>query len=68
MSTVIVDVSELQSFDGASVKELGDFLKERLETNLVVSKKEITIEFEEGKESSRSNLRLLLRNFYIEQI
>jgi hypothetical protein len=63
MSTVSVDVSELQSFDGASVKELGDFLEERLEANLVVAKKEVTIEFEEGKESSRSNLRLLFKKF-----
>ena len=63
MSTFVVDVSELQSFDSDCVKELTDFLGERLEINVVASKKEVTLEFEEGKKASRSRLRLLLRKF-----
>lgn len=63
MSTVVVDVSELQSFDDECVKLLSDFLESRLEANVVASKKEVTMEFEEGKEASRSFLRLLLRKF-----
>lgn len=63
MSTVVIDVSELRSFDGESVKSLADFLKKRLDSTVVLEKKEVTLEFEEGKEASRSCLRTLLRNF-----
>jgi len=63
MSTVVVDVSELRSFDGKSVKDLTDFLEKRLDGTVVLAKKEVTLEFEEGKEASRSCLRLLLRKF-----
>jgi len=63
MSTVVVDVSELQSFDDECVKLLSDFLESRLEANIIASKKEVTMEFGEGKEASRSLLRLLLRKF-----
>jgi hypothetical protein len=63
MSTVVVDVSELQSFDNECVKLLEDFLSGRLDASVVASKNEVTMEFEEGKEASRSCLRLLLRKF-----
>ena len=63
MSTVVIDISELRSFDGESVKSLADFLKKRLDSNVVLEKKEVTLEFEEGKEASRSCLRTLLRKF-----
>lgn len=58
-----MDVSELRGYEGDCVKELVDFLEKRLEGNIVSSKKEVTLEFEEGKEASRSRLRLLLRKF-----
>ena len=63
MSTVVIDVSELRSFDSDSVKDLTDFLEKRLDSTVVLAKKEVTLEFEEGKEASRSYLRLLLRKF-----
>ena len=63
MSTVVVDVSELQSFDDECVKLLADFLGVRLDASVVAAKNEVTMEFEEGKEASRSRLRLLLRKF-----
>jgi hypothetical protein len=63
MSSVVVDVSELQSFDGDCVKDLVEFLEKRLDGTVTVAKKEVTLEFEEGKEASRSCLRLLLRKF-----
>ena len=63
MSTVVVDVSELRSFDGESVKDLASFLEGRLDGTVTAAKKEVTLEFEEGKEASRSCLRLLLRKF-----
>ena len=63
MSTVVVDVSELRNFDDDCIKELADFLEKRLDGTVVTAKKEVTLEFEEGKEASRSCLRLLLRKF-----
>jgi hypothetical protein len=63
MSTVVVNVSELQSFDDECVKLLADFLGGRLDASVVAAKNEVTMEFEEGKEASRSRLRLLLRKF-----
>ena len=63
MSTVLVDVSDLQSFDSDAIKELTDFLEEKLEVSIISTKKEVKLEFEEGKESSRSHLRLLLKKF-----
>jgi hypothetical protein len=63
MSSTIVDVSELQSFDNDSVKALADFLEKKIDVTVTVSKKEVTLNFEEGKQASRSCLRLLLRKF-----
>ncbi|MBT8172401.1 60S ribosomal protein L22 [Candidatus Bathyarchaeota archaeon] len=63
MSSVNVNVSELQSFDGESVKELAAFLKGQLDGTVLAAKKEINLEFEEGKEVKRPYLRLLLRKF-----
>lgn len=63
MSTVVVDVSELQSFDDECVKLLANFLERKLDAIIVSSKNEVSMEFEEGKEASRSCLRLLLRKF-----
>jgi hypothetical protein len=63
MSSTVIDVSELRSFDGESVKVLAEFLENRLEGTVIATKKEVTLEFEEGKEASRSCLRLLLRKF-----
>ena len=39
MSTVVVDVSELRSFDGESVKDLASFLEKRLDGTVVLAKK-----------------------------
>jgi hypothetical protein len=63
MSTVVVDVSELQSFDDECVKLLADFLEGKVDASVVAAKNEVSMEFEEGKEASRSRLRLLLRKF-----
>ena len=63
MSTVVIDVSDLRSYEGECVKDLSSFLEKRLEGTVTATKKEITVAFEEGKEASRSCLRLLLRKF-----
>jgi hypothetical protein len=59
----VIDISELRSFDGESVKSLANFLESRLDGAVVIAKKEVTLDFEEGNESSRSFLRVLLRKF-----
>ena len=63
MSNIVIDVSDLHSYEGESVKDLASFLKKRLDGTVTVAKKEVTLEFEEGKEVSRVCLRLLLRKF-----
>jgi hypothetical protein len=59
----VIDVSDLRSYEGECVKDLASFLEKRLDGSVAVAKKEVTLEFEEGKEASRSCLRLLLRKF-----
>lgn len=63
MSNTVIDVSEIASFDDDSVKELTDFLEEKIDGTVSSTKKEVTISFEDGKEASRSCMRLLLRKF-----
>jgi hypothetical protein len=59
----VIDVSDLRSYEGECVKDLASFLESRLDGTVAVAKKDVTLEFEEGKEASRSCLRLLLRKF-----
>jgi hypothetical protein len=63
MSNVVIEVSELRSFDDECIKELTDFLEEKLKGKIVANKKQVTLEFEEGEKVSRSCLRLILRKF-----
>ena len=63
MSITVVDVSELQSFDSDCVKTLANFLEKKIEGTVTVTKKEVTLNFEEGNKASRSFLRVLLRKF-----
>jgi hypothetical protein len=64
VSTVVIEVSDLRSYEGDYVQDLADFLEKRLSVNVDSAKNEVTLEFEEEKEApSRSYLRLLLRKF-----
>jgi hypothetical protein len=63
MSSIVIDVSDLRSYEGECVKDLASFLEKRLDGTISVAKKEVTLAFEEGKEATRSCLRLLLRKF-----
>ncbi|UCC57937.1 MAG: hypothetical protein JSW14_06130 [Candidatus Bathyarchaeum sp.] len=64
MSTVVVNVSDLRGYEGDYVKDLMDFLEDRLDATVSSTKNEVTLEFEEEKEApSRKDLRLLLRKF-----
>jgi hypothetical protein len=63
MSSIVIDVSDLRSYEGECVKDLASFLEKRIDGIVTSAKKEVTLAFEEGKEASRSCLRLLLRKF-----
>lgn len=65
MSSLIVNVSELRDVEGGSVKELAEFLEEKIEATIDVGSSEITVksESEEKAIPSKAYLRVLLRKF-----
>ena len=63
MVNTVIDVSEIRSFDDACVKELTAFLEEKLDGTVTSTKKEVTVAFEDGKEASRSCMRMILKKF-----
>ena len=63
MPSIVIDVSDLRNYEGECVKDLASFLEKRIDGIVTPAKKEVTLAFEEGKEASRSCLRLLLRKF-----
>ncbi|MGB9134999.1 MAG: 60S ribosomal protein L22 [Candidatus Bathyarchaeia archaeon] len=65
MSKIPIQISELRKgADGDTVKELADFLRDKLEgVEVDMSGSEITLSQGEGKPFSRSYLRTLLRKF-----
>ncbi|MCW4051693.1 MAG: 60S ribosomal protein L22 [Candidatus Bathyarchaeota archaeon] len=66
MSKTPIDISELRKgADGDTIKELADFLEEKLESVEVdMTGSEIILGYEEeAKPFSRSHLRVLLRKF-----
>jgi hypothetical protein len=64
MSSVVIDVSDLRSYEGNYIQALEDFLKSRFDVVVSSAKNEVTLEFDEEKEiPSRSQMRLVLRKF-----
>lgn len=65
MSSIIINVSELRDVEGESVKELAEFLEEKIKAKIDVGSNEITVKPEsEGKAvPSKAYLRVLLRKF-----
>ena len=63
MSNVVIGVSDVANYDDDCLKELTNFLEEKLDATVSSTKKEVTVSFEEGKEASRSCMRLLLKKF-----
>jgi hypothetical protein len=65
MSKISIEISEMRKkADGDTVKELADFLKEKLEgVEVDMTGSEIILNYEEKKTFSRSYLRTLLRKF-----
>jgi len=65
MSKIPIEISELRkSVDGDTVKELADFLKEKLKgVEVDMTGSEVLLSYEEEKTFSRSYLRTLLRKF-----
>lgn len=65
MSKIPIEITELRkSADGDTVKELADFLKEKLgDVEVDMTGSEITLKTEEEMKFSRPQLRTLLRKF-----
>jgi len=64
MSKIPVEISELRkSADGDTVKELADFLREKLGVEVDMTGSEIILSYDEEAPFSRSHLRTLLRKF-----
>jgi hypothetical protein len=65
LSSIVIDVSELRDAEGESVKELAEFLEEKIEAKIDVGSSEITVKSgDEGKVvPAKAYLRVLLRKF-----
>jgi hypothetical protein len=65
MSKTPIEISELRKeVDGDTVKELADFLGEKLkDVEIDMTGSEVILSYEEEKPFSRSYLRVLLRKF-----
>ena len=63
MSNVVIGVSDVANYDDDCLKELNDFLEKKLDATVSSTKKEVTVSFAEGKEASRSCMRLVLKKF-----
>lgn len=65
LSSIIINISELRDVEGESIKELAEFLEEKIEAKVDVGSNEITVK--PGKEGkavpSKAYLRVLLRKF-----
>jgi len=62
MSEMRVDISELKSEGSDLIKELAEFLKEKMKTEVETATNERTIKGE-GKAISKKYLRVILRKF-----
>ena len=65
MSSIIINVSELRDVEGDSIKDLAEFLEEKIEAKIDVGSNEITVKTgNEGKAvPPKAYLRVLLRKF-----
>lgn len=65
MSSIIINVSELRDVEGESIKELAEFLEEKIKAKIELGSNEITVKPEnEGKAvPPKAYLRVLLRKF-----
>jgi hypothetical protein len=66
MSEIRVDISELKSEGSDLIKELAELLKEKTKAEVETATNEIIVKGE-GKNVSRSYLRVLLRKFLHKQ-
>jgi len=65
LSSIVINVSELSNVEGESVKELAEFLEEKIEAKIDVGRNEITVKSENEAKAmpSKAYLRVLLRKF-----
>lgn len=62
MVEIKIDITELKAEGDEVIKELADFLREKISVNVETATNEITIKMEE-KEIPKQYLRVLLRKF-----
>jgi len=64
MSTVTIRISELRGKNAEKIKDLAEFLEDRVEAKIDVASSEITINYEKEEERfPKTYLRMLLRKF-----
>jgi len=64
LSNMVIDISELRAAESELIKELEDFLKERVKAKISVADREITLEpAEKGEMPSKDYLRVLLKKY-----
>jgi len=64
MPNIVIDISELRKADSEEVKELEKFLKEKLQADIDVADREITVKTAEKGEAPRKDyVRVLLKKY-----
>jgi hypothetical protein len=64
MPNVVIDISELRKVDSNEVKELEKFLKEKLQTDVDVADREITVKATKKGEAPRKDyVRVMLKKY-----
>ena len=64
MPNVIIDISELRKVDGKEVKELEKFLKEKLQADVDVADREMTVKpAKKGEAPRKDYIRVLLKKY-----
>ena len=64
MSNVVIDISELRKVGSEEVKELEKFLKEKLQADIDVADREITVKpAEKGEAPRKDYVRVLLKKY-----
>jgi len=64
MSSLVIDVSDLRGQDAKKVKELAEFLKDKVDMEVKAAENEVVLSSKKGEEApTRRYLRVLIRKF-----
>jgi len=64
MPNIVIDISELRKVDSEEVKELEKFLKEKLQADIDVADREITVKpAKKGEAPRKDYVRVLLKKY-----